>query len=387
MKISKVQTFVVDFFRANLVFVRIDTDEGLHGWGEATIEFNDEAVDAAINRAAADLLGRNPFEIVRLIDELHRNSYFRTGVILRSALSGIEAALMDIKGKALGVPVFELLGGQVRDKIPCYANAWFAGAKTADEFASKAKVAVTSGYRALKWDPFGSAWRDLSKAELIRAIEIVEAVHASVPRDVDLLIEGHGRFNVATALRVARSLEAFAPLFFEEPIPPDSIAAYGELRRISPVPIATGERHYDPSTFHALIEAQAADWLQPDVCHVGGLEAVKAVASIAEARFIPIAPHNPMGPVANAMNLHLAAALPAVSILEMMMSDVAWRADIASETMRIEKGQAIISGRPGLGVDVNVEACLAHPPKPHRLRHFDGRLTEIRPPEMMHVGG
>lgn len=386
MKISRVKTFVVDFFRANLVLVKIETDEGLHGWGEATVEFNDEAVEAAINRASSVLLGRDPFQIVRLVTEVHRESYFRTGVVLRSALSGIEAALFDIKGKALGVPVYELLGGRVRDTISCYANAWFTGAKTADEFAAKAKIAVANGYKALKWDPFGSAWMNLSLSDLKRSMEIVEAVRSAVPDEVDLLIEGHGRFNVTTALRISRSLEEFNPLFFEEPIPPDSVAAFSELRQHSRIPIATGERLYDPSTFHALIEGRGADWIQPDVCHVGGMEALKAIASIAEARFVPVAPHNPMGPVANAVNAHLATALPAVSILEMMMSDVSWRSDVAKETVRIKDGCAILGDAPGLGVDVDEEACLAHPAKPHRLRHFDGRLTDIRPEEEAHVG-
>ena len=386
MKVSNVSTFIVDFYRANLILVKVETDEGIHGWGEATVEFNDAAVEAAIHRAASVLLGRDPFQILRLVNELHRDSYFRTGVVLRSAISGIEAALYDSKGKALGVPVFELLGGRTRDSLSCYANAWFTGAKTADEFADKAKIAVRKGYKALKWDPFAANWMDLPLRELIGAMEIVEAVRAAVPRDVDLLIEGHGRFNLATALRIARALTEFNPLFFEEPIPPDSIAAYAELRQLSPVAIAVGERHYDPATFHALVESRSADWLQPDVCHVGGLEALKAVTSIAEARFIPVAPHNPMGPVANAVNAHLALALPGISMLEMMISDVPWRSDIARETVQLRDGRASLGHAHGLGVEIDEEACRAHPSKPHRLRHFDGRLTEIRPDKEIDVG-
>jgi galactonate dehydratase len=379
VKIASVKTYIVDFFRANLVLVKIETDEGLYGWGEATVEFNDEAVAAAIHTATPFLVGKDPFEINRLVGQIHRHSYFRTGVILRSALSGIEAALFDIKGKALGVPVYDLLGGKVRDEIRCYANAWFTGAKTADEFVEKAKVVVELGYTALKWDPFGSAYMDLTAAELNNAMGIVEAVKASVPKHVDIIIEGHGRFNQATALRIARSLKEFEPLWFEEPLPPENIGAVGDLRALSPVPIATGERYYDPASFQALISANAADYLQPDVCHVGGLEALKAISSMAESSFIPVAPHNPMGPVANAMNIHLAGALPAVSILETMMSDVPWRKDVCKENVTFSNGYIRISDSPGLGIEVDEEACLEHPGKRHYLRHFDGRLTDIRP--------
>ncbi|AKH99703.1 enolase superfamily enzyme related to L-alanine-DL-glutamate epimerase [Hoeflea sp. IMCC20628] len=379
MKIASVKTYIVDFFRANLVLVKIETDEGLYGWGEATVEFNDEAVAAAIHTATPFLVGKDPFEINRLVGQIHRQSYFRTGVILRSALSGIEAALFDIKGKALGVPVYDLLGGKVRDEIRCYANAWFTGAKTADEFVEKAKAVVELGYTALKWDPFGSAYMDLTPTELLTAMGIVEAVKASVPKHVDIIIEGHGRFNQATALRIARSLKEFEPLWFEEPLPPENIGALGDLRALSPVPIATGERYYDPASFQALIAAKAADYLQPDVCHVGGLEALKAISSLAESSFIPVAPHNPMGPVANAMNIHLAGALPAVSILETMMSDVPWRKDVCRENVVFSNGYITINDMPGLGIEVNEAACLDHPRKDHYLRHFDGRLTDIRP--------
>lgn len=379
MKITSVKTFSVDFFRTNLVLVKIETDEGFYGWGEATVEYNDEAVVAAIQTATAFLVGRDPFQINRLTGKIHRNSYFRTGVILRSALSGIEAALFDIKGKALGVPVYDLLGGKVRDKIRCYANAWFTGAKTAEQFAEKAKDVVDLGYTALKWDPFGSAYMELNATELTTSMEIVEAVRAAVPKSVDIIIEGHGRFNQATGLRVARCLAEFEPLFFEEPLPPENIGAVGDLRALSPVPIATGERYYDPASFKALIDANAADYLQPDVCHVGGLEALKAISSIADSSFIPVAPHNPMGPVANAMNIHLAAAVPAITILETMMSDVVWRKEVCEEHVKFSNGFIEIGDRPGLGIEVDEDACRAHPRRDYYLRHFNGQLTDIRP--------
>lgn len=379
MKITAVKPFVVDAFRANFVFVRIETDAGVHGVGEGTVEFNELALEAAIKQLAPYLIGQNPFEIGKHVATIHRQSYFRTGVILRSAISAIEAALFDIKGKALGVPVYELLGGKVRDRIRCYANAWFTSAKTPADFAEKAKSVADAGFSALKWDPFGSAYMNIGKAALAEARTCIDGVQKAVGPDVDLLIEGHGRFNVPSAITVSNMIAEFAPMWFEEPLPPESVQALAEVRAASPVPIATGERYYEPARFFDLIEAGAVDYLQPDSCHVGGLEATKAVASMADARFLPVAPHNPMGPVANAMNLHLAAALENFVILETMMYDVPWRADICRETVKFSDGYMMIDDTPGLGVELNEEACAQHPFKRQTLRHFDGRLTDIRP--------
>jgi len=175
-------------------------------------------------------------------------------------------------------------------------------------------------------------------------------------------------------------LAEFQPLWFEEPLPPESISALAEVRSASPVRIATGERYYEPARFFDLLAANAVDYLQPDSCHVGGLEATKSIASMADARFIPIAAHNPMGPVANAMNLHLAAALDNFAILETMMFDVPWRSEICRENIKFTDGFMQIDNTPGLGVEINEEACARHPFKRQTLRHFDGRLTDIRPP-------
>jgi galactonate dehydratase len=369
----------VDAFRANFVFVKVETDAGIHGVGEGTVEFNEQAVAAAIGQMTPYLVDRDPFQVLGLTALIHRQSYFRTGVILRSALSAVEAALLDIKGKALGVPVYELLGGAVRDRIACYANAWFTGARTAGDFAEKAKPVVDAGFPALKWDPFGSIYMQIDGKGLRSASQCIAAVRRAVGDDVDLLIEGHGRFNLPSAIQAARMMEEFEPMWFEEPLPPESVEALAEVRSASGVPIATGERYYEPSRFFDLLAAGAADYLQPDSCHVGGLEATKSIVTMAEARFVPVAPHNPMGPVANAMNLHLAAALENVVILETMMFDVPWRSEICRENVRFDGGFMMVDDSPGLGVEIDEEACARHPYKRQTLRHYDGRLTDIRP--------
>lgn len=379
MKIEMVKTFVVDAYRANYVFVKIIADDGAYGVGEGTVEHREQAVAHAIAEFEPLLLGRNPFATDALVELMSRDSYWRTGVIIRSAIAAIEAALLDLKGKALGVPVYELLGGKQRDSIPVYGNAWFAGARTDVEFAEKARSIVTQGWRALKWDPFGQNYLRLERTERMRAIGIVEAVRDAVGPDVELMIEGHGRFDVATAISVARDLAPFRPYWFEEPIPPESIPALADVRSKSPVPIAAGERYFELQRFQELVAAHAVDYVQPDVSHVGGLAEAKRIAAIAHAQYLPICPHNPLGPVANAMTLHIAAATPNCAWLETMVSDVSWRSEIVREHVTIVDGQMLIPTAPGLGIDIDEEACAAHPPKPYLLRHYNGNLTNIRP--------
>ncbi|SFU16409.1 mandelate racemase/muconate lactonizing enzyme family protein [Mesorhizobium sp. YR577] len=379
MKIETVKTFVVDAYRANYVFVKIIADDGTYGVGEGTVEHREQAVAHAIGEFEPLLLGRDPFATDATVELLSRDSYWRTGVVIRSAIAAIEAALLDLKGKALGVPVYELLGGKQRDCVPVYGNAWFAGARTAEDFAEKARLIVAQGWRALKWDPFGQNYLRLERTERMRAIGIVEAVRAAVGLDVELMIEGHGRFDVSTAISVAKDLAPFRPYWFEEPIPPESIPALADVRSKSPVPIAAGERYYEIQRFQELIAAHAVDYLQPDVSHVGGLAEARRIAAIAHAQYLPICPHNPLGPIANAMTLHVAASTPNFAWLETMVSDVSWRSEIVREHVVIRDGHMVIPTTPGLGIDINEDACAEYPPKPYLLRHYNGSLTNIRP--------
>ncbi len=379
MKITGLKTFVVDAFRANYVFVKVMTDEGVYGVGEGTVEHRERAVAAAIEEFLPTIEGQDPFATDLLVERMSRNSYWRTGVIIRSAIAAIEAALLDIKGKALGVPVYELLGGRQRDRVPVYGNAWFTGAKSAQEFAAKARAITAEGWRALKWDPFGTAYLRLERPERNRSLGIIDAVRDAVGPDVELMIEGHGRFDVPTAIGLAQEMTPFRPYWFEEPLPPESLAALADVRAKSPVAIATGERYYEVARFMELMDLNAADYLQPDVSHVGGLGEARRIAAAAHARYLPICPHNPLGPIANAMTLHLAASTPNFAWLETMVSDVPWRSHVVRESVVIEDGMMLIPDAPGLGVDIDEEACAAHPPKTYSLRHYGGTLTAIRP--------
>lgn len=379
MKVTGYKTILVDAHRANYIFFKLRTDTGLEGLGEATVEWNEKAVVAALEELGEFLIGKDPFATDFLIQTMHRNSYWRTGVVLRSALSGAEAALLDIKGKALGVPVYELLGGKHRDTVACYGNGWFSGAKTAEDFARKANEAVAMGFRGLKWDPFGSAYLEMDRAERNRAIEIVEAVRAAVGPDIDLMIEVHGRLNVPTAIAMARALARFEPRWFEEPVPPESIDALADVRANSPIPIASGERYFEPERFMELIYKRAVDILQPDVGHVGGMLEAQKIAAMAHARFLPVAPHNPTGPVVNAMTLQLAATIPNFCILETISVDVPWRKEIVRESLRFDNGSITIPDVPGLGLELDEEACARHPYQRHPIRQFDPTYTSSRP--------
>jgi galactonate dehydratase len=375
MKIERLKVFTANASRTNFVFVKLYTDQGIDGLGEATLEWRTKTVIAALEELERFLVGKDPFATEHLIETMHRDSYWRTGAVFRSALGAVEAALLDIKGKALGVPVYELLGGKQRDRLRCYANHWFFGAQTPKDHAEKANRAVAMGYKALKWDPFGAAYLEMDRSQRRRTIEIVEAVRAAVGPDIDLMLDVHGRLNVPTAIAMARALAPFDLRWIEEPVPPESIDALADVRLHSPVPIAAGERYFEPERFAELIAKRAADILQPDVCHLGGMLETKKVAGMAHARFLPVAPHNPTGPVMNAMTLHLAAAIPNFSIFETVSIDVPWRTELVRETLRFVDGDILVPDAPGLGVELNEEACAKYPYAPYDVPLFDGTMN------------
>lgn len=381
MKIKDIKVFAVDCFRTNWVFVKVYTDEGIDGVGEATLEYKEKALFGAIEHIREYLIGKNPFQIEKHWHSIYRDAYWRGGAVLMSALSAVETALWDILGKALNVPVYQLLGGKANDEVRIYVNGWFSGTKTPDEFAKKASDAVKRGITAMKWDPFGKAYLEISNKELNAAVECVAKVREAVGNDVDLLIEGHGRFNIPTAVKIARELAPFRPMFFEEPVPPDNLDALKEVKERSPIAIAAGERLYTRWDYKDMIDKMAADYIQPDISHAGGISELKKIAAVAESRYIPFAPHNPSGPVANAATLQLAASCPNFSILEIMYSDVDYRCDITNEQLLYHDGFIKIPDKAGLGIEINEKECLNHPYKPHTLRHYTGALTDIRPPK------
>jgi galactonate dehydratase len=375
MKIVAQKVFVANVSRTNFVFVKLYTDEGIEGVGEATLEWKTKTIVAALEDLERVVIGRDPFASDAIVDHLHRDSYWRTGAVFRTALGAIEAALLDIKGKALGVPVFELLGGKFRDRVNCYANHWFYGSATPEQYAESARKAVAIGYKALKWDPFDVADLEMDRKQRRRTIEIVEAVRDAVGPDIELMLDVHGRLNVPTAIAMCKALAPFDLTWIEEPTPPESIDALADVRAHSPVPIAAGERWFEPGRFVEALARKAVDILQPDVSHAGGLAETKRIAHLAHAHMIPVAPHNPVGPVMNAMTLHVSVAIPNFSVFETVSMDAPWRNGLVRETLQFEDGALLAPTAPGLGVELIEEACARYPYQPFDVPLFDGSMN------------
>ncbi|SMC57754.1 galactonate dehydratase [Pedobacter nyackensis] len=380
MKITGIKTYICHAYRTNWVFIKVFTDiDGLYGVGEATLEYKEHTVAKACMELEELLIGRDPHRVEEFWHLAYRDAYWRGGAVLMSAISAVEMALWDIKGKDLGVPVYQLLGGKIREAIPCYANGWFAPAKTPEEFAEKALVAVKQGFKALKWDPFGASYLQIERKQLNEALACIEAVSDAIKDQADIIIEAHGRFDIPTAVRIGQHLKAFDVLWFEEPIPPQNIEGLAEVKRRIDVPVSAGERLYNRWEFRSLFEQKAADFIQPDVSHAGGISEIKKIAAMAEAYHLPICPHNPSGPVANAATLQLAGCIPNFYLLETMSSDVPWRNDISNEKIKFKDGEMTIPDAPGLGIDINEREIAKHPYKSCKLRHYTGTLTDIRP--------
>lgn len=367
MKIKGVKVFLVDGARINWVIAKVETDAGIHGVGDGTVGRGERAVAATIDYFTPQLIGKDPFQVELHTDMMMRDSYWRTGIIHRAAMAALEAAMLDIKGKALGVPVYELLGGKCRDSIRCYANNWGRKTESLEVLKQRAEQALGMGFNALKWDPFGPSYLQLEPKAKKKAMTQIETVRAFAGDEVDLLIEAHGRFDVPTAIRVGQAIAQYDPLFLEEPTPPESIAAVANVRAHIPVRLATGERYYDKQQFQDIVSRNAADWIQPDVVHVGGLSEFRRIAAIASASYLPVQPHNPLGPVGNAMSVQLAASVPNLALLETMMVDVPWRSEIVTEHCRLVDGNMVIPDGPGLGIEFHEEAALKY-----AYRHIPG---------------
>jgi galactonate dehydratase len=293
---------------------------------------------------------------------MYRNDFWRGGVIATSVLSGIEVACWDIIGKAVGQPVWRLLGGQCHEKIKAYANAWYTGERTPQEFARRAKVVLQKGYKALKVDPFGPGATELPREEKIRSVELVAAIREAVGAEVEIFVEMHGRFNAHTAVEIARMLEPYDPGWIEEPCPPEDILSLQKVAARSPIPVATGERYFTHYGFREVLESGAVDILQPDVIHAGGILDLKKIAAMADTRSIMLAPHNSNGPVCTAASVHFDFCTTNIKVQE-CFDDFSepWVADAVPGTPRPQGGYFHLPQGPGLGISLNEDLIKEHP--------------------------
>lgn len=364
MKITRVRPLVLGAGWRNLTFVIVETDAGLEGVGEVRMVNHTDALVGYLNEAVPNhVLGSDPFAIEDLVHRMWRRDYARAGEITMSAIAVIEMACLDIVGKALDQPVYNLLGGPVRDRIKAYANGWYRVPREPEAFADAALAALAAGYHALKFDPFGGAHTRLERDELLRSVGLVEAVRGAVGPDVELFIEMHGRFTPAAAIAIARELDRFDPGWIEEPVAPENPTALARVAAKVAAPIATGERIHTRHEFRELLELQCVDVIQPDITMCGGIREVGKLAAWADVYNVVVAPHNVGGPVSTAAALHFAAATENFAILEHFNDfDEQFVNESALGNPPVLDGHFALPSGPGLGVILN-EALVGEYPR------------------------
>lgn len=369
MKIKDISVHLVNASWRNFIIVKVVSDEGTVGFGEGTLADFERTIEAAVCDYKPFLIGRE-IDIPEITEYLYRHFYWRGGPMLMSAISAIEQALWDILGKSANQPIHALLGGRARDRMRVYANGFVSGNATPENFGTRAGEVVKLGFNAVKFDPFGAAGPGITSEELRVAKKRIDAVKDAVGGNVDVIIEAHGRFNPSTAIRIAGELESYAPMWFEEPVPEEDVASVAEVKSKSPVPIATGERIVTKHRFQELLNARGASIIQPDVCHVGGIRAITQIAAMAEINYIPVAPHNPNGPIATAATLNSLITMPNALIMEYWVEADKVRRDLIKEYFDLRDGYVYPSKKPGLGIDVNEDAFARYPYKKLHLEYF-----------------
>jgi galactonate dehydratase len=341
----------------NWMFVRLETDEGLHGWGEASIHGSVEAVEAAVHELARTLVGHDPSGVEAHWNRMYHAWRWRGGPILMTALAALDCALWDIEGKRLGVPVYRLFGGPLRTSIRAYASHWLEGARTPEKVAEGAKEAVRRGFTAFKWTPLrGDMLRQDEGGAISRAAELMAAAREAAGDKVEIALECAEYFTHRTAVLAAKALAPYRPMWFEEPLPFENPKAMAHLKRELGVPLATGERLCSKWEFRELIELGGADVLQPDLIHAGGITEVKKIATLADTYYLPIAPHNSSGPIANLLSVHLAASIPNFLILEEIEPETEIRDAICTHPLKLQDGAFPLPTQPGIGTDLIFDA-------------------------------
>ena len=369
MQITDIKTFLIHPGKAkNLCFVKIETDEGIYGWGECyTQSDRDVQITAHVDQLKRYLIGRDPTNIKHFTQMAFDDFAGRRGAMdYYCAISGLEHAMWDIAGKAYGAPVHKLIGGACRDKIRVYANGWSGGNPTPDSLAERASEVIEAGFTALKFDPIPGRWRTYVSKDVERAaVENVRAVREAVGPDVDILVEMHRRLAPMHAVRIAHEIEQYHPFWFEEPILAENIPALASVRQKINIPVVTGEELYTKFEFREIFERQAADILNPDVCNVGGILELKEIAAMAEPYFVVISPHNfNSTTVGLAATIQVSAAIPNFLITEYFVNLEELGRDIAKNPFEVKDGYIQIPDAPGLGIDLDEERLAAYPYKP-----------------------
>jgi galactonate dehydratase len=378
MKVTGVHTIETWGEPRNWVFVKVETDTDLFGWGEATLEGKEATMRACVQELGQMLIEQDPLSVEHHWQALYRHGFWRGGAVLNSALAALDQALWDIRGKAWGVPVYRLLGGPTRRRIRLYTHVGIYDPDLLEEDAARD---IADGFTAVK----SGAWAGdaaLPEAEAIAIFaERVGRLRAAVGPSVDIMIDNHGRSRPATAMRLMHALQPYNLLWLEEPTPPDDLEALARVRSAGPrMDLATGERLYSKWDYVPLFERRLVDVIQPDLCHAGGITECKKIAAMAEAYYVQVAPHSPQGPVSTAAAAHLALAIPNFTILEYVRSQP-YRDRALRDTWEVRAGSLEVPDRPGLGVELDEEALLASPPRrvgvPRGAWAADGSVADV----------
>ena len=374
MKITDLRTYVMGTAWRNLIFIEVDTDEGITGVGEATLHNYEEAMVGYLGSVRDKyVIGRDPFNVETLTRDMQRDDFWLGGAVGVTGASAVEIACWDIIGKATGQPLYKLLGGSCHDTIPAYANGWYQVDREGESFAERAREVVSMGYRALKVDPFGAGDYELTLDEKRHSIGIIEAIRDAVGPDVEILVEGHGRFAPVAAIEIAKLLDPYRPGWFEEPVQPDNFDALAKaaagIRAVSTVPIAAGERVHSRRSALAMLRTGAIDVFQPDPLHCGGILSAKKMAAMADAEQVMLAMHDSNGPVCTAAALQVHASVTNTRYQE---SFDAFCEQVIVEAVPgapvVENGVYHLPTEPGLGVTLNHKVIAANP---YRKLHFN----------------
>jgi galactonate dehydratase len=366
LKISKVEPVLLTGVRGYgpWLFVRIETVDGIVGWGEGTNFPGVQPIATAVKNLSHVVIGEQAWDIEKLWNKMYRFLYYNgMGGIVLAAISAIDIALYDIVGKKLGVPVAKLLGGHVHEKLRVYANGWTEGvAKSPENYARRTKELVAKGYTGCKFDPFSSTSfnREIGQPELRAAVALVKAIREAGGPDYDIAIDVHGRWNTKSTLEIIRALEPYRLFFYEEAVPPENIPAMAEVQRNTTVPLATGERIFGRHGFRELLEKQAVRIIQPDIARTGGITEFKKIAAMADTYYVPVAPHNPNGPICTIASMHSCFSIPNFLILEFFEPDEAIFKEIVVGGWRADTGAVYPINAPGLGINITNEFLAKH---------------------------
>ncbi|HKQ38982.1 MAG TPA: galactonate dehydratase [Verrucomicrobiae bacterium] len=345
LRITRLETFLV---KPRYLFLKVHTDEGIVGLGEPILEGRAKTCATAVEELAPWLIGRDPRNVVHHWQAMYRHAFYRGGPILTSVLSGIEQALWDIKGKLLGVPVYELLGGPTRDRVRVYAHV--------GNNPAMVRQRKNMGFTAFKTGIKNSTQSGVvaSQKFVEEAAEAFAGLREAGGKDADIGIDFHGAISPQNAKLLIKALEPYQPMFIEEPVQCQNVDAMAEIARGTHLPIATGERIFTKWGFREILEKRAATILQPDLCHAGGIMEARLIAGMAEAYYATIAPHNPLGPISLAAGLQLAASIPNFLCQEQVTLGEGY----LKEPFKIENGYVAIPTKPGLGIELD-EAQIA----------------------------